>query len=304
LCSPPDGSHVDWVTRKALLPSELVTGPFTLAEARRAGLDRWHLEGAAWRRLGPRVYARSELGALPLIQFAAALLRVPEGAVFSGLSAAWLHGLDVQPCSPIEMTIPIDAGISGRSGLTLRRATLSTAEVTRVRDIPTTSMERTLADLSAHLSITEAVVLTDAATHLGLASISSLTVAAELAAGRPGVRALRRVIELTEPAAESPMESRLRMLLVLAGLPQPVAQQSIYDRQGRILGRPDLYYPARRIGLEYDGTFHRDNLVDDNRRQNRLLAEGIRLLRFTAGDIYRRPGAVVGQVRALLAAPT
>lgn len=51
-------------------------------------------------------------------------------------------------------------------------------------------------------------------------------------------------------------------------------------------GRADLYYPAARLILEYDGAKHRDRLVEDNRRQNLLLSAGFQLLRFTAGDIY------------------
>lgn len=97
------------------------------------------------------------------------------------------------------------------------------------------------------------------------------------------------------------MESRLRMLLVLAGLPRPEAQVSIRDRLHRFVGRPDLYYRDHRLGLEYDGGTHRDTLAEDNRRQNRLLDAGVRLLRFTAGDILNTPDVVVGLVRTALA---
>ena len=38
-----------------------------------------------------------------------------------------------------------------------------------------------------------------------------------------------------------------------------------------ILARTDLYYPDQRLALEYDGGSHRESLVEDNRRQNRLL---------------------------------
>jgi len=64
---------------------------------------------------------------------------------------------------------------------------------------------------------------------------------------------------------------------------------------------PDLYYPGHRLAIEYDGGIHRDRLAEDNRRQNRLISDGIRLLRFTAGDILRTPDAVVAQVRRVLA---
>jgi very-short-patch-repair endonuclease len=96
------------------------------------------------------------------------------------------------------------------------------------------------------------------------------------------------------------METRLRMLLVLNGLPRPEVQVTIRDDRGSFLGRPDLYYREHRLGLEYDGETHRASLVEDNRRQNRLLMAGIRLLRFTAADVLRRPDRVLAQVRDLL----
>jgi hypothetical protein len=97
------------------------------------------------------------------------------------------------------------------------------------------------------------------------------------------------------------METRLRMLLVLNGLPRPEVQVTVRDDAGSFIGRPDLYYPQHRLGLEYDGETHRDSLVEDNRRQNRLLLEEIRLLRFTSADVLRRPESVVIQVQNALA---
>jgi hypothetical protein len=127
-------------------------------------------------------------------------------------------------------------------------------------------------------------------------------VVADLAlhAGRKGVQQARRVLELAEAGSESPMESRLRMLLVLNGLPRPEVQVSLHDKGGSFLGRPDLYYREQRLGLEYDGETQRASLGEDNRRQNRLLMAGIRLLRFTAADVLRRPDSVLAQVRDLL----
>ena len=97
------------------------------------------------------------------------------------------------------------------------------------------------------------------------------------------------------------METRLRMLIVLAGLPRPDVQVSIKDNHGRLLGRPDLLYRRHRLAIEYDGGNHRDRLVDDNRRQNRLVGAGFRLLRFTAADVYGSPDLVAMQVRRGLA---
>lgn len=266
----------------------------------RAGLDRWHLEGSSWRRLGPSVYAWAGLADKPELKLEAARLRLPPTAVFSGRTAAWLHGLDVVACEPIEVTIPKGTGVSARSGLVVRRAVVAANEVVSCRGMRATSILRTLSDLCIRLTVTEAVVIADMALHAGLTGLADLQSFGLSRAHRVGVANLRRVASLADPAAESPMETRLRMVLVLGGLPRPRAQVSLHDSRGRFLGRPDLYYPDHRLGLEYDGGIHRASLADDNRRQNRLLEAGIRLLRFTAGDVLHNPDSITTQVGAVL----
>ncbi len=145
--------------------------------------------------------------------------------------------------------------------------------------------------------LVDVVIALDMALHKRIAELADLRAFCEVNRGAKRIARLRRAIELADPATESPMESRLRMLIVMARLPRPQAQVSLHDPAGRFLGRPDLYYPEYKLGLEYDGVTHRDNLVEDNRRQNRLLNGGIRLLRFTAGDIFQTPESVAGQVR-------
>jgi very-short-patch-repair endonuclease len=48
--------------------------------------------------------------------------------------------------------------------------------------------------------------------------------------------------------------------------------------------------------LEYDGFNHRERLVDDNRRQNRLVDSGFQILRFTAPDVFGDPESVLMRV--------
>jgi len=242
------------------------------------------------------MYAWRGLDGDPFQLLEAARLRVPSSAAFSGLTAAWLHGIDVSPCSPVEVTVVDDAGVSARSGLYLRRAALPASEVVEIRGVRTTSIARTIADICARLSLVEATVVADAALHAGLTTLGQLAAWARSHTGRRGIRRLRRVIELAEPAAESPMETRLRMVLVNGGLPRPAAQVSVYDERGELAGRPDLYYESHRLGIEYDGDVHRSALAADNRRQNRLLAAGVTLLRFTASDVRGNPESIVDQV--------
>ena len=282
-----------------MIPAHLKRGPITLDDLRQAGLTRSHVRGARWRRISHGIYVWGGLGLDPMLEVRAAQRRLPPDSAFSGLTAAWLHGIDVDPC-PIEATIPLNAGVSSRAGMKVRRAALHDHDVVDVRGVCATSIGRTIADVAGRIALTEAVVVTDAALHAGLIRNDELHRLVESSAGRPGIRRLRRVVAVSEPAAESPMETRLRMLLVLAGLPRPAAQVSIQDEGGRFVGRPDLYYEDQLLGIEYDGAVHRTSLAEDNRRQNLLLAAGVRLLRFTAADVTHRKAVVVSQVRAML----
>jgi hypothetical protein len=198
------------------------------------------------------------------------------------------------------VTIPKGTGVSARAGLLVGRAAITTAEIVNIRGMRATSILRTLSDICIRLSVVEAVVIADIALHAGLTNLADLNSFCLSRTHRLGVANLRRIALLADASAESPMETRLRMVLELAGLPRPQAQVSLHDSRGQFLGRPDLYYPDHRLGIEYDGGIHRSSLAEDNRRQNRLLAAGIRLLRFTAGDVLQNPNSITTQVRAIL----
>jgi hypothetical protein len=241
------------------------------------------------------------LAETPATVLAAVHRRMPRGAAFSGPTAAWLLGLDLPPCQPVEVTIPQRFGISALAGACVRRCALTAGEIVICRGMQTTSAVRTAVDLSRHLSLVDAVVALDMAAHQRIVDLTELRTYVASHPGAKGIARVRRVIQLAEPASESPGETRLRLLLVLNGLPRPHAQAQITDEGGRFVGRVDLYYPDHRLGLEYDGGNHRDRMIEDNRRQNRLLDSGVRLLRFTGADLRQNPGTVVHLVRGALA---
>jgi very-short-patch-repair endonuclease len=94
------------------------------------------------------------------------------------------------------------------------------------------------------------------------------------------------------------------MTIVGAGLPRHEVQEPVLDTDQTVPARPDLAYPAARLGIEYDGATHRVSLVEDNRRQNMLLRRfGIVLLRYTASDVHR-PATIVEDIRSMLNAPS
>jgi len=285
---------------KTYVPIALRSAPFTAAEAHDRGVTRSQLRGSAYRRMGAGIYRWVGLEESRQVKLAALVRRLPAGAAFSGWTAAWLHGLDPRPRDPIEVTVPEPIGSSRRAGASIRRNALAATEIVLRSGLPTTSALRTVVDLGARDPITEAVVAADLALHAGVVTVTQLREYVAEHRGGKGIAQLRRVIDLAEPKAESAMETRLRMLLVLAGLPRPEAQVSIEDDRGRVLGRPDLLYRAERLAIEYDGENHHHRLVDDNHRQNRLLSSGLMMLRFTAADVYETPNAVAMQVRLWL----
>jgi Protein of unknown function (DUF559) len=220
----------------------------------------------------------------------------------AGLAAAALRGLDVPLAEPVEVIVPPGSRTYRRSGIKIRHAALEPEDTELCGEWQVTSIQRTLLDIALGQPLVEAVVVADLVFHAGLTEPATMSEWAESRRGRAGIARLRRVLELADGRAESAMETRLRLLLVLAGLPVPESQVGLRDPSGRLLGRADLYYRAARLAIEYDGGTHRTSLVEDNRRQNQLLAAGYGILRFTAPDVLRSPAATVAQVQAALAA--
>ena len=222
--------------------------------------------------------------------------RMPPTYAFSGRTAAWLLGLDVDPCDPVEVTIDRTVPIRGRAGVRLRRAALTESEVITIRRLRLTSPLRTVRDLGSGRDQIESVVAVEIGIRAGAVALSDLFDFVARHPGEKGIKRLRRALALVEPRSESPMETRLRLHLIKARLPRPEVQTDIYDATGVFLGRADLYYPDRCLVIEFDGDNHRERMVSDLRRQNALINAGYQLLRFTAADI-RTPEAVVSQVR-------
>src|SRR5262249_52744171 len=128
------------------VPDALKGAPFSVEQAQRHGLSRKQLRGASWRQVARGLYVWAPLGNAPLARLQAAHAGLPAGAAFSGRTAAWLHGLDLEPCRPVEVTAPEGSGIRHRAGVRLRRSALSRADVVLRQRLPTTSPLRTTFD--------------------------------------------------------------------------------------------------------------------------------------------------------------
>ncbi len=282
--------------------TDLRGGPFTVADARRVGMT-WHgLQRRGWRRLGYGQYAWTGLKHDVELKLRAVADRLPPSAAFSGATAAWLLGLDLPPCEPVEVTVERDIPVRARAGVRLRRAALLESDITTRRGFRVTAPLRTVCDLGCRKDVVESVVAIDMALHAGLVQLGMLVGHVQTNAGAKGIKRLRQAVSLTSPLAESPMETRLRLELIAAGLPAPSVQVELHDTSGYFVGRADLYYPDVRLVIEFDGQNHKDRLVADARRQNALVNAGYHVLRFTAADLRNRGsiGAEVSRARELL----
>ncbi len=288
------------VSRRALVPIELTRGPFTLHEARSAGVSPSALRSTPWKRVGKAMYSWEHASSDPWLLLAAWWRALGPAIAFGGYTAAWMHGLDCRPVDPVEVIAPALSSARSCGGLVVRHSDLDDDAVVNIRRFRVTSLLRTVRDLCVSRPAVDALVVIDMAVRLRLADAVSLWRHAQDAAGLPGSARLRRLARLAEPA-ESPMETRLRWLLLEAGLPRPVVQKDLRDADGRFVCRADLYYPTAGLVVEFDGGNHRERLVSDDRRQYDLVNAGYTVLRFTSAYLRTRPGAVVAHVRGALA---
>ncbi|MEU8260894.1 hypothetical protein AB0C02_09780 [Micromonospora sp. NPDC048999] len=157
-------------------------------------------------------------------------------------------------------------------------------------------------ETAAWLDPIRAVGIIDTLLGRGLTSPAALAEIGDRNAERPGGRRARWVFGLADARAESPAESALRVRLVLAGLPRPLAQHPVCLLSGLVL-HPDLAWPEFRVAVEYDGHWHADpdQLHRDRRRLNQLVTAGWLVLHVTSRRLHHEFPAVVREVRAALA---
>ena len=173
---PPSQAELAWdreqstladVALKPRIPHALRAGAFTLDEARAAGVTATALRGKSWLRLERGIYCWREVVAEPW-RLLCALQRLQPDVVFAGRTAAWLHGIDIDPAHPIEVIVTRSSGMRSRLGVLVGRSVVATDEVVIVRTLRATSPRRTLSDLCVRLAGVDALVVLDAALRKGL----------------------------------------------------------------------------------------------------------------------------------------
>src|SRR5207302_3965380 len=200
------GTRLRGVAPRPRVPRDLTHRPFTLQEARAAGISPTSLKGKSWHRIGAELYSWTGLHEDPWRLLVAWQRLLPADAAFAGMTAAWLLGLGFDPTQPVEIVVSPTSGLRSRAGLTVRRCNISPSDVVQVRGLRAPSVHRTLCNLRLRLPAVETLVALDAAIRAGLTDRTSLV----------AHRRLQSLAILAAPA-ESPMETRLRWLLVQSG---------------------------------------------------------------------------------------
>jgi very-short-patch-repair endonuclease len=285
--------------RPALVAGKVFLG----SEAVAAGvLTRAQLRSTAWRRVFRDAYADAALPDDHGLRCAAARLLLP-AATIAGRSAAYLHGATVAGVGdPVEMLVPPQVRYANLRGVRVRVDTLAHGDVHPGPGL-VTSVPRTAFDVALGPDLVEAVAVLDALARCGALQPSQLAPLRARLARRPDAGRSLRALDLHDPRAESPQESRLRVRLILAGLPTPQAQYEVAGPDGRFIARVDLAWPEPRVAVEYDGEWHADavQLRRDRRRLNRLLGAGWVVLHVTGDRLRFDVDAVVAEMAHCLA---
>jgi len=269
-----------------------------------AGVGR-RLASRRWLQLLPGVYRFSGVPTSWEQSLKAATLWGGDGCVVSHESAASLHGLSF----PGGRRLHVQSAKQLRCpNIAAHRTQFSESHVVVVRGIPTTSVTRTLMDLSASFPTQSLEKLLDEAIRRGMTDVARLKGSLRrLGSNRRGTRILRRLIKSREgndERTDSELEDKLLRLIRRGRLPAPVVHYNVAD-DDQWLGEVDLAYPRARIAIEVHGyRVHSLKRVweNDQRRENEFVRAGWKLLKATNLQLKQDPDSFLEVLRSLLKA--
>lgn len=297
------------------LPPELSGRAFSVVRARAAGLGSGRLrsDDLTTPFYGVRAGAPADT---VLAHCRAYAERMTPGQFVSHLTAARLWGAPLHDAFTPEELLHISCFAPQQPprmrGVIGHRLPVGAATPTLRFGIPVADAASTWLQLATALPPSELVVVGD---HLVLdpyllnpsdprpfASIAELSERVAGYRGR-GKRAAVEALARVRRGAESRPETLLRLVLLDAGLPEPLLNETLRDATGSFLGRCDLVYPEWRVVVEYDGDHHRSNTAQYERDLSRLDAirrVGWIVIQVRSHGLFSRPDVTVAKVRAAL----
>lgn len=277
--------------------------PFTRGQAIAAGITDARLGSAEFAKLLGGVYVSARTPDKPYFRSRAAVHLVhPAGAVGTHYTAARLRGVPVPDNALEHVTVARSTDRRQRHGLRCYVAALAAEDIVTLRGVRISSAHRMFVELATTLGLLDLVVVGDWLVRHEYTTPADLVAYCARFHGRYAAHAVHAAGHV-RAGVDSPMETRLRMLLVLAGLPEPEVNLVIRAEDGTVTMRLDLGYRTVKLAVEYDGRQHLtdvDQWERDPERRDDLEHDDWRLLVVTSKGIYREPAQTVQRVwRAL-----
>jgi hypothetical protein len=276
--------------------------PFTRADARAAGITVKELISSRYQKVFYNLYVSADV----VITRRFALERHctwPIPTAMRAITQLLSYGAHPVPHNDqTHITVPEHGdrlrrkGVKSHLGQEGARRTIRTG-------IPASTPEQTFIDLAAFgVNLVDLVVLGDAMLKAKLTTVPILMTAIESWAGY-GTRFALRAARLMREGVDSPMETRLRLLIVSAGMPEPTVNVIVRGEDGSWRMRFDLCYLDQRLLVEYDGRKHADSTEQWERdiyRREELDRMDYRLLIVTSRGVYDEPQRTLERVRDAL----
>lgn len=237
----------------------------------------------------------------PLTRASAGLLAAGPEAVLSHDTAACLHGCSVLATTDVHVTVPYTHWVKSRRGLVVHHDRFSRENIVERDGLPVLELEQVVAEVLCSRTPWRALACLDQALS-GLSDQHARSLVAKVdlrlagRADRRGTRIAESLLCLGSGKAESPQESRLRLLVIKAGFPAPAPQHEVLTLSGTLLYRLDLAWPSLRIALEYDGyEAHEDRTAEDAERDRRLRDRGWIVIR-ARKDVFASPAGFLREI--------
>ena len=232
-------------------------GLITATQAKECGLSAHAIRrccvSGRWRRVYPGVFSVSRAtDRWRRDVTAVGLWLCDDGAISHRAAAAWWE-LDACAKAQPEATATMRKVLPGV--LIHQVSDLSSADQGMSHGIWVTSPTRTLIDLAAVVDYDQLEAATHCALRRKLTTVKRIERAFARSApvrGRPGGAAIRELLNdlrTNGSATESFLETRFWQWVRRSGLPLPVRQHIVRDRD-RFVGRVDFAYPAQRFAIE------------------------------------------------------
>jgi hypothetical protein len=260
------------------------TEPFIGSAALAAGALTRHALRTQCVAIHRDVYIAKSTDLTAATRAKAAWLRSRGHGIVAGFSASALHGAKwIDANRPATV---IDTNRRRTSGITVWAVAIDDDEIQLIDGMRVTTPARTAVDLACRYPVDTAVAAIDALARATRLKVLDIELAAERHPGRHGLGPARKAIRLVDPGAESPRETRLRLLIVRAGYPSPETQLPVYNEYSVLIGEVDMGWRHLQIAVEYEGAHHRnpERFAKDLRRIRAMTEAGWNVIRVTAQD--------------------